>query len=101
MTPIELTCDTSVTEFITGHTYIVTDFIATTDEKYMALKHANIHTHHKTIQTHISSTIITPFHISMTLTTLMKWKIDNKNLINCPYFTLIIKNCQYINLSHI
>lgn len=66
----------------------------------MALKHTNIHTHHKTIQTHISSTI-TPFHISMTLTTLMKWKIDNKNLINCSYFTIIIKNDQYVNLSHV
>lgn len=43
MTPIELTCDTSVTGFITGHTYIVTDFIATTDEKWLWNMQTYIH----------------------------------------------------------
>lgn len=32
-------------------------FIATIDERYMALKHTHKHTHHNTTQTQISSTV--------------------------------------------
>lgn len=64
--------------------------------RYSSETYTNIHkhTHHKTTQTHISSTIA-PFHNSITFTTLMKWKIDQikiKSIVHISPLLLRIIN---------